>query len=372
MPSPAVQPHVASSFTAPTAPAPPQRAGADAPAPRGSAAYARRAASDRAFKLNKRIGAWMAHTPSTVVVPRSAYAKIGILGGMGPDAGNDAARKLVAYAQTGKLATTDQDIPAYHLASNSPAIGDRSKFLAALAQDPPLSPREVAWRMRAPGPGNPYPGMKQSLRELDASGCKVIIVTCNTAHAWFDKLESKLKCGAEMVHIADAVLHALDNHPKRPRGKTPLRVALLATTGTIETGIYQQRLAKLDRSDIEFVTPDPRVQDEDVMGAIYGLPSDQSNGIATGGIKAGNLEIGEQRMKRAVEHMVVEKKVDFVALCCTEIPLVLQADELAVPGIDASDALVRRAVDRAEEMVTAAAPPSRLPFAARRRKAPMT
>jgi aspartate racemase len=282
-----------------------------------------------------------------VAVPQNDFAMIGIVGGMGPAAGNDTAVKLVAYAQQSKGATRDQEVPPYMLSSFSANIPDRTGFLLknVVTQD---GPEAQARALLAPLPGNPHPGMQQSVDALTAEGARVVVMPCNTAHAWFDTL--KVAPGIKKVHIVDALIAALDKNPAL--SELPVkRIGLMATSGTINCGVYQARLEKLKRSDIEFVFPDAAVQDEQVMGGIYGLPGD----AVPGGVKGGSMEQGRARLLAAGRHLIHDKRVDALSYSCTEVPLAInerEPDFGDVPGIDATKAMVEQAVDTAQQLVT--------------------
>ena len=103
---------------------------------------------------------------------------IGILGGMGTQAGLDFCNKL-AMLNRGK---SDQEYPLFMLynKSNIPgrpeSIGVQTKELSLI----PKSPKNII----------KYNKVLKSLligcRSLEKSGCKFIVIPCNTAHYWYD------------------------------------------------------------------------------------------------------------------------------------------------------------------------------------------
>jgi aspartate racemase len=108
---------------------------------------------------------------------------IGVLGGMGPLAAVDFLHKRIASAP----AKRDQDhVPT--LVWNVPQIPDRQKALAGT------------------GP-SPLPAMLEGIARLNAAGASRIVIPCNTAHIWFDDLQSASQ--APIIHIADATITAL-------------------------------------------------------------------------------------------------------------------------------------------------------------------
>lgn len=289
--------------------------------------------------------------PGKVSVPKSAdekYVKLGIMGGMGPVAGLDAAMKAVVYCQKEKGAAKDQQVIPFTLSSDSSSIQDRTGYLLK-AVLPLKTEAEKAKALIADVPDNPFAGMLKSLLDLQNSGARVIVITCNTAHAWFKSLQAHLNEGVHLLHIADGVVRALDKDPVM--GKMAIKASgLMATTGTLNCGIYQERMQALDRKDVQFVTPKKEVQEHDVMGGIYGLPGDAH----PGGVKGGNMEVGAQRLLAGAEALHHDG-VKAISLSCTEIPLVIKGDEPQLHGmlaVDATQALMEYAVDTAQEIAT--------------------
>ena len=109
---------------------------------------------------------------------------IGILGGMGTQAGLDFCNKL-AMLNRGK---SDQEYPLFMLynKSNIPgrpeSIGVQTKELSLI----PKSPKNII----------KYNKVLKSLligcHSLEKSGCKFIVIPCNTAHYWYEDLKRKI------------------------------------------------------------------------------------------------------------------------------------------------------------------------------------
>ena len=110
---------------------------------------------------------------------------IGILGGMGTQAGLDFCNKL-AMLSRGKI---DQEYPLFILynKSNIPgrpeSIGVHTSAFSTL----PRNSKNI----------NKYNKVLKSLLDgcqlLEKSGCKFIVIPCNTAHYWYEDLKKKLK-----------------------------------------------------------------------------------------------------------------------------------------------------------------------------------
>jgi aspartate/glutamate racemase len=178
------------------------------------------------------------------------------------------------------------------------------------------------------------------------------------------------------VHIVDAALNQALKHPDI-QGKlasgTRIRIGLLATKGTVQMGLYQNRLEELKKSNpklanFEIVVPSENIQENYITKGIYDPEL---------GVKANNLEAGGSLIKEGARQFIADaaaenKPIDMVALACTELPLVVKegdirlnggADGASMPIIDASDALaaevLAKSIELGQRRENAAAPERR-------------
>lgn len=199
---------------------------------------------------------------------------IGILGGMGPAATADFYSKLVALTP----GSTDQEHPKVVIWAD-PTVPDRTLALTENGPDP------TPWLIRG-------------ARVLRESGATTLAIPCNTAHAFLPAISSQL--GLPVVHMIDEVARHI-----RTLSPAVTSVGLLATTGTVRTGLYQQWLSEYS---IDVLVPGPAIQDELVMPAIRA-------------IKSGN--VGDETTDKLVRaaDLLVESGAQVVVAGCTEIPL---------------------------------------------------
>ena len=236
--------------------------------------------------------------------PTGASEVIGILGGMGPAATADFYAKLVSMTP----GSTDQD----HLKTviwSDPTIPDRTE---ALIGDGP----------------DPTPWLLNGGRVLREAGATVIAIPCNTAHAFVPRIRDHL--GLPIVHMIDEVAgHLAASRP-------PVRTAgLLATTGTIRAGLYQEWLARVG---IRLVLPDPASQNGEVMAAIRA-------------VKAGERGPAAAAPLTRAAHRLIERGADAIIAGCTEIPLGLAPDAVPVALIDPAVVLARTLIRRSRPAV---------------------
>ena len=110
---------------------------------------------------------------------------IGILGGMGTQAGLDFCNKL-AILYRGKI---DQDYPLF-LLYNKSNIPGRPESIG-------IQTGNLSKKIDSKKNKKKYLSVLKSLIDgcnvLKKSNCKFIVIPCNTAHYWYDDLKKKIK-----------------------------------------------------------------------------------------------------------------------------------------------------------------------------------
>lgn len=227
---------------------------------------------------------------------------IGILGGMGPEATLDFFGKIIQSTP----ATIDQE----HLRliiDNNPKIADRTEAILEKGE-------------------SPVPMMVQSSLSLEKAGADFIVIPCISAHFFLDELRRKLSLPILSALDEISVLITRD-HPDIEA------VGLLATKGTIHGGLFHKRL--LERSTTTLV-PDPDDQ-ERVMGAIYKIKALTASQVREE-CKETLIDIASNLIKKGSQGIIAG---------CTEIPLVLEPEDLTVPLFDPLLILAKAAVREA-------------------------
>lgn len=226
--------------------------------------------------------------------------KLGIIGGMGPEA------TVSMFSLVVKMTSADNDQDHLEIfVHNNNRIPDRTKAIL--------------------GEGaSPVKELFRSARYLEHSGADVIIIPCITSHFFLQDLQRRLE-----IPIINAVEETVENIHK---GNVVFqKVGILATTGTIATGLFQRAL---DKHNILAIIPSQKVQINQVMKGIYG----------NDGIKAGkNYGIAKARILSAAESLIACGAQAIIA-GCTEIPLVLSNKDISVPLINPMEILARRAI----------------------------
>ena len=200
---------------------------------------------------------------------------IGILGGMGTQAGLDFCIKL-AKLNKGK---TDQQYPLFVLYNKSNIPGRPENL-------------------------HKYNKVLKSLlsgcKFLEKSKCKFIVIPCNTAHYWFEDLQKKTNI--PIISMPKEVyLHSIKTCKKNSR------IGILATEGTIKTGIYNKFFDK----NFTIIKPSKSVQKKNVNKAIKF-------------VKMGKIKEAEKAIRIAVNSLI-RMKCSKIILGCTELPIAIFA-----------------------------------------------
>ena len=219
---------------------------------------------------------------------------IGIIGGMGPLATCDLMEKIIFHTK----AACDQE-HLHVLVDNNTEIPDRT---AAILSNGP----------------DPVPQMLKSADRLEKMGAHFLIMPCNTAHYFYDRLAGQ--AGLPLLHM-----------PRETAGELRRQgvgcAGVLATDGTVRSGVYQDAL---DAEGIRAVYPD-REHQAVIMRLIYEYVKAGREGMETLPVADVLADLKEQGAERII-------------LGCTELPIAFQRLGLLEGTIDPKEVLARAAI----------------------------
>ena len=150
---------------------------------------------------------------------------VGVLGGTGPAATAYFLQRLVERTE----ARCDQD-HVRTLAFNDTAIPDRTAFLLGRSDRSPLA------------------ALIEDGQLLEACGCDLLALPCNTARGFFDELQGAL--GIPVVHMVRETAAAAS-------AVGLARIGVLATSGTVAADLYGHEAARLG---VDCLYPDSATQ----------------------------------------------------------------------------------------------------------------
>lgn len=213
---------------------------------------------------------------------------IGILGGMGPEATAECYLKIIRATNAQK----DQDHYRVIIDSNA-KIPDRTEAISGRGE-------------------SPVPEMLHAAKNLEKLDVDVACIPCMTAHYFIDEIQKSVSY--PLLNAFLELKKFIQNH--YPNVK---KIGVLATTGTLETGLFQKYL-----DDMEVIHPTPYTQNDKVMKAIYG----------ENGIKSGNTDGEPLQLLKEASQELLDNGAELIISGCTEIGLVLKPYHLPVPLID--------------------------------------
>ena len=217
---------------------------------------------------------------------------IGILGGMGTQAGLDFCNKL-AIQYRGKI---DQDYPLFFLYNKSNIPG-RPESIGK-------STGKLSNRFGNISSKKKYEKVLKSLvegcKKLEKARCKFIVIPCNTAHYWYEDLQKKIKI--PIINMPKEVF----NYTKR-KCKKNSKIGLLATEGTLKTKVYN----KIFNKNYELCFPNTKLQKQSVNKTIKD-------------VKMGNVKRAAKKIQPAINYLI-KKKCKKIILGCTELPIAIFA-----------------------------------------------
>jgi aspartate racemase len=217
---------------------------------------------------------------------------IGILGGMGTQAGLDFCNKL-AVLNRGKI---DQEYPLF-LLYNKSNIPGRPESIGVqtgnISNSKPLKKNKKKYQAV-------LNSLLRGCRLLQKNNCKFIVIPCNTAHYWYDDLKKKIKI--PIINMPYEVFKVTKNTCRKNS-----KIGLLATEGTLKTGVYN----KIFDKDYNLEFPTESLQKNCVNKAIKL-------------VKMGNVKLAEKTIRPAIQYLL-NQKCKKIILGCTELPIAIFA-----------------------------------------------
>ena len=200
---------------------------------------------------------------------------IGILGGMGTQAGLDFCNKL-AKLNVGKL---DQQYPMFVLYNKS---------------NTPKRPENLKKYY------NVLKALIEGCKMLQKNKCKFIVMPCNTAHYWQEDIQKKINI--PLISMPKEVY----KHTRK-KCKKNSKIGILCTEATLKTKVYN----KYFDNDFNLVSPNKILQKNSVNKSIKF-------------VKMGRIKEAERVIRPAVKYLI-KNKCKKIILGCTELPIAIFA-----------------------------------------------
>ena len=219
---------------------------------------------------------------------------LGVIGGLGPMA--------TAYFLQLLTQMTDADTDQNHievLIYSRPQIPDRTRYILGKSED------------------SPVPDMVDTGVALAAQGADLLTIPCVTAHYFQKELETA---------IGIPIINAIEETAEYLQQRGCKRVGIMATDGTIESGIFQRTL---EEYGMQVIIPCQEEQAK-VMHLIYD------------NVKAGKPL--EYALFQDVAETLFAQGAEVILLGCTELSLIKKDFTLSEGFLDVMEVLARKAV----------------------------
>ncbi|MET0532259.1 MAG: amino acid racemase [Microvirga sp.] len=224
----------------------------------------------------------------------SGTKTVGVIGGLGPMATLDFFERILKRTK----ALREQD----HLRliiDNNPHFPDRNAY------------------KRGEGP-SPGPTLAECARGLQAAGAELIVMACNTTHAW----EAEIRAAISVPFIS-----IIEETSDVVAELKPERAGVLAVDACLSSNLYQDALTKRGVTPVLLSVDSQR----SFMELIYRI----KNGDAGETVKRSMTTLARKLEAQGAEVIIAG---------CTEIPLVLTADDIDGELVSSTDVLVERTI----------------------------
>jgi aspartate racemase len=164
--------------------------------------------------------------------------------------------------------------------------------------------------------------MIDAARQVEAGGADFVLICTNTMHLMADEVAEAI--AIPLLHVVDPAASAIAEAGLK-------RVGLLGTAFTMEKAFYRDRLAA---AGLEVIVPDESDRRE-VHRVIYEE------------LIAGKIDPASRAAYRAVIARLIDRGAEAIVLGCTEIMLLVDQSDSAVPLFDTTTLHAMAAVELA-------------------------
>jgi aspartate racemase len=225
---------------------------------------------------------------------------VGVIGGMGPEATVEFQRRLIAA------------VPAR----------DDADHIHVLVDNNTKIPSRIAALIEGHGE-DPLPVLIAMAQGLERQGADFLVIPCNTAHYYLRAIAAAVSIPLlDMVGLSIARLAALSPIPER--------IGMLASPAVQKVGLYASRLKS---AGFTALFPD-EAGEAKMLGVIRA-------------VKANAVTAQHRRDYSAIANAVAQAGAQAFLIACTELSVLGPPEGLALPSVDALDALVDATVREA-------------------------
>ncbi len=222
--------------------------------------------------------------------------KIGVLGGIGPEATASFYLELITRLQSEGLVRDNTDFPQIIINS--------------------IPAPELVFGKMDEKDLNAY---IKGLAELDSANPDFIIMVCNTIHICYDLLQGKIKTA--ILDIRAEMLNEIKNRNIK-------RVTVFGTPSTVTSGLYRLK-------GVEYLNP-TKAELSVLSKAVFNF-------------NKGHKKQLQEKIVSNLAHKHLQSGSELIILACTELAVLLK--NAMIPKIDSLDVMVNAVVNRVMQLL---------------------
>lgn len=169
------------------------------------------------------------------------------------------------------------------------------------------------------GEESPVKYIINSINNLKKNNVDLVVIPCNTAHIFFDEFKSKLN--VKFLSIIHETCGFIYNYSEKIK-----RVGLIASKNTTKYKIYEDELNKYNIS-VEYYPKQDEITD------------------IIENVKIGNYSDEVKLKALKISDYLIKKNCHGIILGCTEIPLVINENDLNIPIFDTNKILAMSCIN---------------------------
>jgi aspartate racemase len=195
------------------------------------------------------------------------------------------------------------------------ALREQDHLHLIIDNNPHFPDRNAYKRGEGPSPG---PALAMSARGLQSAGAELIVMACNTTHAWESDIRAAIS--VPFISIIEATAESVAALSAGSAG-------VLAVDACLASNLYQEALKERGVKPVLLSADSQRT----FMELVYR-------------IKGGDTGDVVRRSMATLARKLETQGAEVVIAGCTEVPLVLTADDIEGELVSSTDVLVERTI----------------------------
>ena len=169
------------------------------------------------------------------------------------------------------------------------------------------------------GEEDPSCYITESIKKLSNQGANLVVIPCNTSHYFYNKFVKDIDI--PVLNIIEETSKYILNHFPEINS-----IGIMASKNSIKYKLYDKFLSK---GNLKIITPEKQIDVSDIIE----------------NVKIGNDGTETKKAAMRIANKLINRGSQGIILGCTEIPLVIDTDNLSVPIFDSNKILAASCVE---------------------------